>query len=181
MKDKEKHSKDEGHNHDHGGIFGKNTELYFAILSGFCLITGYLLEKNGSISSNISFGLYISAYFFGGYFTLKEAITKISKGEFEIDFLMPDFNESKNWSDRFNKEIFEILLQNLGKKVIRAASDFQDMEEATDVIFDPIRVACRVRSYSYKNYKNDFTIRSERAKQKTEFKKTKVLLNRLSD
>jgi hypothetical protein len=90
---------------------------------------------------------------------------------FEIDFLMPDFNESKNWSDRFNKEIFEILLQNLGKKVIRAASDFQDMEEATDVIFDPIRVACRVRSYSYKNYKNDFTIRSERAKQKTEFKK----------
>lgn len=84
----EKHHKEGGHHHDHGGIFGKNTELYFAILSGICLITGYLLEKYGSISSNIPFGLYISAYFFGGYFTLKEAITKISKGEFEIDFLM---------------------------------------------------------------------------------------------
>lgn len=90
---------------------------------------------------------------------------------FEINFLMPDFNESKNWSDRFNKEIFQILLQNLGNKVIRAASDFQDMEESTDVIFDPIRVACRVRSYNYKNYKNDFTIRSERTKQKTEYRK----------
>ena len=45
MKDKEKHSKEDGHNHDHGGIFGKNTELYFAILSGVTLITGFLLEK----------------------------------------------------------------------------------------------------------------------------------------
>tara|TARA_R110002074_G_scaffold163654_3_gene323129 strand:- start:99 stop:2087 length:1989 start_codon:yes stop_codon:yes gene_type:complete len=88
MKDKDKHSKDDGHNHDHGGIFGKNTELYFAILSGVTLITGFLLEKFTGISENIPFGLYIAAYFFGGYFTLKEAITKIAKGEFEIDFLM---------------------------------------------------------------------------------------------
>jgi len=90
---------------------------------------------------------------------------------FEIDFLMSDFNESKNWSDRFSKEIIQILLQNLGNKVIRVASDFEDIEQATDVIFDPIRVACRVRSHNYKNYKNDFTIRSERTKQKTEFRK----------
>ena len=88
MKDKEKHSKDEGHNHDHGGIFGKNTELYFAILSGVTLITGFLLEKFTGVSENIPFWLYIAAYFFGGYFTLKEAIVKISKGGFEIDFLM---------------------------------------------------------------------------------------------
>ncbi|MAU14457.1 MAG: heavy metal translocating P-type ATPase [Muricauda sp.] len=83
-----KHHKEDGHDHHHSGIFGKNTELYFAILSGVCLITGYLLEKYGSVSSNIPFALYISAYFFGGYFTLKEAVGKISKGEFEIDFLM---------------------------------------------------------------------------------------------
>ena len=88
MKDKEKHSKDDAHNHDHGGIFGKNTELYFAILSGVTLITGFLLEKYTEVSANIPFGLYIAAYFFGGYFTLKEAVTKVAKGEFEIDFLM---------------------------------------------------------------------------------------------
>ncbi|NDV44851.1 heavy metal translocating P-type ATPase [Flagellimonas sediminis] len=88
MKDKENHNKDDGHNHDHGGIFGKNTELYFAILSGVTLITGFLLEKYTGISANIHFGLYIAAYFFGGFFTLKEAVTKVAKGEFEIDFLM---------------------------------------------------------------------------------------------
>ncbi|WP_431128216.1 heavy metal translocating P-type ATPase [Flagellimonas flava] len=88
MNDKEKHGKDDGQSHDHGGIFGKNTELYFAILSGVTLITGFLLEKFTGVSDNIPFGLYIAAYFFGGYFTLKEAITKVSKGEFEIDFLM---------------------------------------------------------------------------------------------
>ncbi|MBD1260751.1 heavy metal translocating P-type ATPase [Maribacter polysiphoniae] len=88
MNDKEKHSNDDGHNHDHGGIFGKNTELYFAILSGVTLITGFLLEKFTGVSENIPFGLYIAAFFFGGYFTLKEAISKVAKGEFEIDFLM---------------------------------------------------------------------------------------------
>ncbi|WP_340066606.1 heavy metal translocating P-type ATPase [Ascidiimonas aurantiaca] len=88
MKGNEKHHKEDGHHHAHGGIFGKDTELYFAILSGTCLLIGYLLEIYASIPDNLPFGLYLSAYFFGGYFTLKEAITKISKGEFEIDFLM---------------------------------------------------------------------------------------------
>ena len=86
----EQHNHDDGdkHNHNHGGILGKNTELYFAILSGVALIAGFSLEKLTEISESIPFVLYISAYFFGGYFTLKEAITKIAKGEFEIDFLM---------------------------------------------------------------------------------------------
>lgn len=88
MEKKKEHHKKNSHNHDHGGIFGKNTELYFAILSGFTLITGFLLEKFTGVSENLPFGLYNGAYFFGGYFTLKEAITKVAKGEFEIDFLM---------------------------------------------------------------------------------------------
>jgi Cd2+/Zn2+-exporting ATPase len=36
----------------------------------------------------IFFALYIAAYFFGGFYTLKEAIESISRGNFEIDFLM---------------------------------------------------------------------------------------------
>lgn len=82
------HNDADDHNHNHDGIFGKNTELYFAILSGFTLVAGFLLEKFTEVSESIPFGLYILAYIFGGYFTLKEAITKIAKGEFEIDFLM---------------------------------------------------------------------------------------------
>ena len=82
------HNHDDDDNHNHDGIFGKNTELYFAVLSGVTLITGFLIEKFTEVSESIPFVLYILSYIFGGYFTLKEAITKIAKGEFEIDFLM---------------------------------------------------------------------------------------------
>ena len=73
---------------EHEGFLGKNTELYFAILSGICLITGFLLEVFTEISPNIPWYLYMAAYFFGGFYTTKEAIEKIAKGGFEIDFLM---------------------------------------------------------------------------------------------
>ncbi|MDB4293398.1 heavy metal translocating P-type ATPase, partial [Maribacter sp.] len=77
------------HHHDHShGILGKNTELYFALLSGATLLVGFLLEKLTEFDGTISWGLYLAAYFFGGYFVLREAITEISKGKFEIDFLM---------------------------------------------------------------------------------------------
>jgi Cd2+/Zn2+-exporting ATPase len=85
---KEHNHDDDDDNHNHDGIFGKNTELYFAVLSGVTLITGFLIEKFTEVSESIPFALYIMSYIFGGYFTLKEAITKIAKGEFEIDFLM---------------------------------------------------------------------------------------------
>lgn len=85
-KSHKEHSQEDGHNH--GGIFGEKTELYFAILSGICLLTGFLLTRFSSASDTIPWAFYLGAYFFGGIFTLKEAIEKISKGEFEIDFLM---------------------------------------------------------------------------------------------
>jgi Cd2+/Zn2+-exporting ATPase len=76
------------HKHDHHGIFGERTELIFAIICGAFLLSGFLLSFVPGISKFISIGLYIGAYLFGGFFTSKEAIAGISKGEFEIDFLM---------------------------------------------------------------------------------------------
>ena len=77
------------HDHDHSnGILGKNTELYFSLLSGATLLVGFLLEKSTALDGNFSWGLYLAAYFFGGYFVFREAVTEISKGKFEIDFLM---------------------------------------------------------------------------------------------
>lgn len=73
---------------EHEGFLGKNTELYFAILSGICLITGFSLDVFTEISATIPWYLYLGAYFFGGFYTVKEAIEKIAKGGFEIDFLM---------------------------------------------------------------------------------------------
>ncbi|MEC5129454.1 heavy metal translocating P-type ATPase [Verrucomicrobiales bacterium BCK34] len=74
--------------HSHGGIFGRNTELYFSLICGGLLLAGYLISKFSSLSESIPWTFYIAAYFFGGYFTAKEAVKKIIKREFEIDFLM---------------------------------------------------------------------------------------------
>jgi Cd2+/Zn2+-exporting ATPase len=85
--DHEHHEGDE-HNHEHGGIFGPNTELIFAILCAVCLGIGFGLSFVSSLPAWTSLTLYGLAYFFGGFFTAKEAIEAIRKGQFEIDFLM---------------------------------------------------------------------------------------------
>ena len=89
-KDKGGHDHEEGedHAHAHGGIFGKNTELIFAIICGALLGIGFGLSYVASIPDWVSLSLYVGAYFFGGYFTAKEAIQTVAKGGFEIDFLM---------------------------------------------------------------------------------------------
>ncbi|CAA0213925.1 CzcP family heavy metal (cobalt-zinc-cadmium) translocating P-type ATPase [Tenacibaculum maritimum] len=84
----EKHLKAKEHDHSHGGIFGESTELYFAILSGAFFFLGVVLEKLTGVQEIYTLGSFVIAFFFGGWFTTKEAIEKIRKGEFEIDFLM---------------------------------------------------------------------------------------------
>jgi Cd2+/Zn2+-exporting ATPase len=82
------HEEGEDHEHSHGGIFGKNTELIFSIICGALLGIGFGLSYVEAVPSWVSLALYIGAYFFGGYFTAKEAIQTVAKGGFEIDFLM---------------------------------------------------------------------------------------------
>ena len=72
----------------HSGIFGEKTELIFSITCGALLATGFGLSFINGISMLIPIGFYVAAYFFGGFYTTKEAIEGISKGQFEIDFLM---------------------------------------------------------------------------------------------
>jgi Cd2+/Zn2+-exporting ATPase len=83
-----KHEHDNDHQHSHGGIFGEKTELIFAIVCGVFLGTGFGLSFIDGMSSFVPLGCYVGAYLFGGFYTTKEAIEGISKGDFEIDFLM---------------------------------------------------------------------------------------------
>ncbi|SDC07144.1 heavy metal translocating P-type ATPase [Niabella drilacis] len=76
------------HEHAHGGIFGERTELIFAIICGLLLGLGFGLSFVNGLPPAISIWFYIAAYFFGGFFTTKEAVEGIRKGTFEIDFLM---------------------------------------------------------------------------------------------
>ena len=87
-KDRHDHEEGDDHEHSHGGIFGKNTELIFSITCGALLGIGFGLSYVEAVPSWVSLALYIGAYFFGGYFTAKEAIQTVAKGGFEIDFLM---------------------------------------------------------------------------------------------
>lgn len=86
------HNADDGHDHAHGGflnrVLGGRAEIIFAVLAGVCLLSGWLGPKFSIISEQFGFGLLLAAYFFGGYFALREAIEKIVKGQFQIDFLM---------------------------------------------------------------------------------------------
>ena len=82
------HKESGDHDHSHGGIFGKNTEMIFSIICGVLLGIGFGLSFIETVPSWVSLALYIGAYFFGGFYTAKEAIETVSKGGFEIDFLM---------------------------------------------------------------------------------------------
>lgn len=85
----EKHSADDGHDHAHGGFLGPNTELIFALSSGALLGVGYAIEKFLTGAPGwLPTACYIAAYFFGGFFTLREAIDNLRLKRFEIDTLM---------------------------------------------------------------------------------------------
>ncbi|NML06762.1 heavy metal translocating P-type ATPase [Sphingomonas sp. G-3-2-10] len=77
-----------GHEHAHGGIFGANSELIFALLCGALLGIGFAIEKLTVAPAWVPMAMFITAYGFGGYFTLREAIDNLKLKRFEIDTLM---------------------------------------------------------------------------------------------
>jgi Cd2+/Zn2+-exporting ATPase len=86
----DEHKECQPHNHDHNCIFGSRTELYFSLLCGAFLLTGFLIQLFAVETQSAWFYLlpYVIAYGFGGYYITIEAFEKIKEGGFEIDFLM---------------------------------------------------------------------------------------------
>jgi Cd2+/Zn2+-exporting ATPase len=78
--------KDHSHDHAHGGS-GEQTELIYSLACGALLGVGFVLETLVPTSS-LALTFYIGSYFFGGFFTLREAIDNIRARRFEIDTLM---------------------------------------------------------------------------------------------
>lgn len=74
--------------HAHNQLFGKKTELYFALLCGFFLLISFLVEKLTALPHWVYLSGYIISYFFGGFYISIEASKKIPKRQFDIDFLM---------------------------------------------------------------------------------------------
>ena len=85
---KNEEGKSKEHDHLHESIFGKNAELVFSVISGTLLGIGFGLSFLEGLAPWVSLCFLFGAYIFGAYYVTKEAYEAISKGEFEIDFLM---------------------------------------------------------------------------------------------
>ncbi|CAN7765991.1 heavy metal translocating P-type ATPase [Pseudorhodoferax sp. LjRoot39] len=85
----EAHAKGE-HGHDHeGGLFGGNTEMVFALVCGALLGIGVAFDKWWDGAPGwLPLACFVAAYFFGGFYTLREAIENLKLRRFEIDTLM---------------------------------------------------------------------------------------------
>lgn len=117
-----------GHNHGcckphNDGIFGEKTELIFAILSGVLLFAGFLMEKFTELDSIYILSSYIISYFFGGYYTLLEAVKEISNGRFQIDFLMLVAAIGAAFLDKWAEGALLLFLFSLGHALEHMAMD----------------------------------------------------------
>lgn len=77
-----------GHDHSKSGLFGEKSELIFSLLSGALLLVGWLISRSDTAPDWASTALYVAAYVFGGYYTVKEAVENLRARRFEIDTLM---------------------------------------------------------------------------------------------
>ena len=84
----EAHEEEHEHAHARAGVFGANTELVFAALCGAALAAGWILQRSGGGAVRVGLAALLGAYFFGGFYTLREALANLRARRFEIDSLM---------------------------------------------------------------------------------------------
>ncbi|MEV6950492.1 heavy metal translocating P-type ATPase [Streptomyces sp. NPDC051183] len=72
----------------HSGILGERAELVSALLALTVYLTGLTLQLTGRGGGPVPQALFIAAYAFGGFFTLREAVATVRRGRFQVDFLM---------------------------------------------------------------------------------------------
>ncbi len=79
---------EKAHDHAYGGLFGEHAELAFSLIAGGFLLSGWLLASYQTGPAWLPTALYVAAYGFGGWFTLRETIDNLRAKRFEIDTLM---------------------------------------------------------------------------------------------
>ncbi|MFF3225879.1 heavy metal translocating P-type ATPase [Nocardia suismassiliense] len=75
--------------HGHGAaLLGERSELIFAIAAGVTYAGGMTARYLVSAPEWVAIALFAATYFFGGYFTIRTAVSTVRRGRFEVDFLM---------------------------------------------------------------------------------------------
>ena len=73
--------------HAHAGWWAEHRELVFSLAAGVLLLGGWLGGLAGAPHA-VSLGLYLAAYAFGGFFTVRDAVQSLWAKRFDIDTLM---------------------------------------------------------------------------------------------
>ncbi len=76
------------HDHENAGVFGEKSELIFALLAGAFALAGWLLARQAVGPAWLPTAIFVAAYFFGGFYTAREAVENLRAKRFEIDTLM---------------------------------------------------------------------------------------------
>jgi Cd2+/Zn2+-exporting ATPase len=76
------------HAHQPSKHFGEASELKLAIACGLFLVSGWISGYFVSLPSYLPISLFLACYFCGGLLAAIDAVTKLLRGRFEIDFLM---------------------------------------------------------------------------------------------
>lgn len=76
------------HAHQPSKHFGEASELKLAIACGLFLISGWISCYFVSLPRYLPISLFLACYFCGGLLAAIDAVTKLLRGRFEIDFLM---------------------------------------------------------------------------------------------
>ena len=71
----------------HAGWWAEHRELVFSLTAGGLLLGGWLGGLAGA-PHTVSLGLYLVAYAFGGFFTVRDAVQSLWAKHFDIDTLM---------------------------------------------------------------------------------------------
>jgi Cd2+/Zn2+-exporting ATPase len=92
MTDHPDHNHADAHSHDHtkgaAAWLGGRAEVVFAVMSGTLLLAGWSWERAAGTSVAGAWWLYLAAYGFGGFFTVREAVENLRGRQLKIDSLM---------------------------------------------------------------------------------------------
>src|SRR3546814_18981675 len=88
--DHAEHDHAEGeHEHTHGGIFGANHELIFALICGGAHTTGFAIEQMTTAPAWLPLACSLVVYVLCGWFHICEEYAHLRLKLFEIDTLLP--------------------------------------------------------------------------------------------
>jgi len=96
-----------------GGV-GEWRELVASIVAGLCVVVGFGLSFVTGGAGNVSWGLYLGGYVFGGYYAVREAVDGLREGAFDVDLLMVVAAAGAALLGRWLEGAFLLFLFSLG-------------------------------------------------------------------